>query len=227
MRKSLTAVIPIAVFIVILTACPRLAPKHGIRNDTRGEDLQGYVNAELDPGRDAWQKPDEVIDALRIESGQTVADIGAGAGYFTPRLAQAVGPQGMVYATETQADLVLLLIKKTTEAGLANVKVIKSLPQDPQLPFGSVDLALVCNNMSRTDYVYAFFDFLRHGMKPKGRVAVIDWKMDSKMGPPKEFRRSANEVKGVMEGLGFRMIKEYDFLKHQYFMVFMLEERYG
>jgi arsenite methyltransferase len=217
----------LATLMVVLAACPRVGHRTVTRADTRSADIQAYVKAELDPSRDEWQKPDQVIEALWLKEGQTVADVGAGAGYFTTKLAGAVGPKGVVYATDSIPELLTLVAQRSTESGMPNVRIIESTLQDPQLPYKSTDLAFVCNNLSRVDYVYTFFDNLRHGLKTGGRIAVIDWKKNSKMGPDPKLRMDQKQVQQIVEGLGFRLIKQYDFLPHQYFMVFVLEERYG
>ncbi len=119
-----------------------------------------------------------------------------------------------------------LLIKKSTEGGYGNVKVVEAMPHDPKLPYKLLDIALVCSNMERIDHVYTFFDMLRRSLKPDGKLAVIDWKKGADIGPEKKKRRSADEVKVILEGLGFVLLKQSDFLEHQYFMVFVLKERY-
>jgi arsenite methyltransferase len=227
MRTTRIVGIVLAAWVIIMAACMHPAPKTGIRIDKRGENLGAYVAQELDPARDNWQKPAEVIEALSIKKGMTVADVGAGAGYFTLRLAEAVGPEGLVYASDTNLDLLTQIVKKATEGGFANVKIFQARPSDPQLPFASVDIALVCDNLSRVDYIYTFFDMLRRSIKTGGRLAIIDWDMSSKVGPDRRLRRKRKEVRKIAEGMGFRLINSYDFLPHQYFMVFVLEERYG
>lgn len=219
--------IPLLIFVLILSACPRPVPKHGLRNDNRANEIEAYIKSEISSERDAWQKPDEVIEALFIKEGSIVADVGAGAGYFTSRLATAVGENGTVYATETLDELVELLVKNTTERGLTNVKVIKATPENPRLPYASLDLAFVCNNLSRVDLVYVFFDQIRRSLKTGGRLAVIDWKEDSRMGGDPKLRRSKKEIIKILTGMGFVLIKDYDFLPEQYFLVFSLKERFG
>lgn len=213
--------------VLLLSSCPRLAPKNGMRVDSRGDDIKAYIASELDPARDEWQKPNEVVDALLIEQGSTVADIGAGAGYFTFKLADAAGSEGKVYAVESNPELLTFLVQKATEGGYANVKALETKPLEPALPFQSIDFVFVCNNMSRVDMLYTYFDHIRRGMKTGARLAIIDWKKDSPIGPPPDLRRDPKEVQRALESLGFRLIKEYDFLSHQYFMMFVLEERYG
>jgi predicted methyltransferase len=212
--------------MITMMGCPRRHIKTNQHPDTRAKDIKAYIAAELDPARDQWQRPDEVIEALWIKSGETVADIGAGAGYFTLKLAKAVGGEGTVYATETQVDLLTEIIKRSTEGGFPNVKIIEAQPSAPLLPYSSVDLAFVCNNLSRVEYIYSFFDQIRQGLKKGGRLAVIDWQIKSEMGPDPDRRVKPAHVRKMLEGMGFRLIKEYDFLPRQYFMVFSLEERY-
>lgn len=215
------------IVVLVISACPRPAPKYNLRNDTRANDIEGYIKSELSSDRNGWQKPDEVIEALFIKEGDIVADVGAGAGYFTPRLSAAVGNKGTVYATETLDELVELLLKTTTEHGLANVKVVKATPENPRLPYASLDLAFVCNNMPRVDLVFVFFDQIKRSLKTGGRLALIDWREDSRFGGPPEFRRSKKEVIKILTGMGFVLIKDYDFLPEQYFLVFSLKERFG
>lgn len=227
-RKFLPYIkIPLLIFVLIMSACPRPVPKHGLRNDNRANDIEAYIKSEISSERDAWQKPDEVIEALFIKEGSIVADVGAGAGYFTPRLSRAVGEEGTVYATETLDELVELLVKNTTGRGLTNVKVIKATPENPRLPYGSLDLVFMCNNLSRVDLVYVFFDQIKRSLKTGGRLAVVDWKEDSHMGGDPKLRRSKKEIVKILTGMGFVLIKDYDFLPEQYFLVFSLKERFG
>jgi len=226
MKKARILCLILVTLTIAATACSKRRIKTGNHPDNRGANIKAYIASEFDPGRDGWQKPDEVIEALWIRKGNTVADIGAGAGYFTNRLAGAVGKEGAVYVTETNADLLTEIAKRSTEGGFPNVKIIEAQPSDPLIPFASIDLALVCNNLSRVQYIYCFFDRIREGLKKGGRLAVIDWRMNSEMGPDVDTRVKKEGLKKIIEGMGFRLIKDYDFLPYQYFMVFSLEERY-
>ena len=217
-----------ALLTICLVGCSRVVPKAGIRVDLRGEDLDGYIFRELDPTRDEWQKPKEVIDALRLDEGQAVADVGAGAGYFAVHLASAVGPDGKVYAADTDSMLLERLRARLEEKNIQNVLLIPGKPEDPKLPSRSVELALLCNTLSRVDLLYAFIENLKKGLKKEGRVAVIDFKQkQTPFGPPVKLRVKKKKIIAVMKASGFKLIEEHDFLPYQYFLVFTLEKRYG
>src|SRR5436190_23478917 len=95
--------------------------------------------------RDQWQRPAAVLDALGLHAGATVADVGAGPGYFTLRMAERVGPTGKVYAVDTNEDTLRKLKEKLDAAGLQQVQAIHSTPGDPRLAPESLDAALVVN----------------------------------------------------------------------------------
>ncbi|HUP46452.1 MAG TPA: class I SAM-dependent methyltransferase, partial [Thermoanaerobaculia bacterium] len=97
-------------------------------------DPAAYIAALENPARDAHQKPEQVIEALALKKGEVIADIGAGSGYFTLRLAREVGPKGHVYAVDVSPDMILHLNRRVRDAGLLNVSSILAPPDDPLLP---------------------------------------------------------------------------------------------
>ena len=103
------------------------------------------VKRQLDPARAAWQKPDRVVEALGLRRGQVVAEIGSGPGYFTLRLARAVGPSGRVYAVDPEPAMLDALRARLRRDGVRNVTPILGLPDDPLLPSGAYRLALIVN----------------------------------------------------------------------------------
>lgn len=171
-----------------------------------------------DPARDAWQKPHEVIEALALAPDATVADIGSGTGYFSARLAHFV-PRGRVYGVDTEPDMVKYLAERAKREGLANVESVAGKPDDPGLP-AKVDLVLLVDVYHHIGNREAYFGKLRASLKPGGRLAIIDFREDAPMGPPKHERISPARVKAELARAGYAPVKEHAFLPNQYFLVF-------
>lgn len=171
-----------------------------------------------DPSRDAWQQPDKVIAALKLQPSMTVADVGAGTGYFTVRLARAV-PQGQVIATDIEPDMVRYLGERAQREKLANLKPVQAKPADTNLP-APVDLVLLVDVYHHIEAREKYFADLKSKLKPGGRVAIIDFRMDSPEGPPKSARIAPSRVKSEMAKAGYKVAAEHKFLPRQYFLIF-------
>jgi predicted methyltransferase len=171
-----------------------------------------------DPRRDAWQKPHEVIETLALKPDAVVADIGAGTGYFTVRLARML-PKATVYAADLEPDMVKHLGERAQREKLANVRVVQSTLDDARLP-EAVDLALLVDVYHHIDDRRAYFGKLKNRLKPGGRVAIIDFTLDAEMGPPPRARVAPERVKAELAAAGYRLAEEYSFLDNQYFLVF-------
>jgi ubiquinone/menaquinone biosynthesis C-methylase UbiE len=172
--------------------------------------------------RAAWQLPDRVLDSLRIQSGDRVADVGAGDGYFTFRLATAVGPPGRVYAVEVDDALVAKLEQKAREAGHANVVVVRGEYADPLLPDGAVDLVLVCNTYHHIEDRVTYFDRLRGDLAEGGRVALIDLKATFLVAlfTPHGHWTTVETMREEMGQASYVLVEELDYLPAQSFVVF-------
>ena len=125
-------------------------------------------------GRDDWQKPDEIVTALEIQPGTTVADLGAGSGYFTGRLAAAVGPQGRVYAVDVDEKMNERLRRRLAEEGVANAEVVLGRYDDPLLPDGKIDLIFSSNTYHHIEDRPVYFANLQADLAPGGRIAILD-----------------------------------------------------
>jgi predicted methyltransferase len=139
------------------------------------EDL-GLLEA---PDRAAWQKPDQIMDALGIADGAKVADIGAGAGWFTMRLARRVGPNGMVYAQDIQPQMLAAVRRRVQREGLLNVSTVLGKGSAPNLPAGVLDAVLVVDaypEVKVPDRV-TFLKNLALGLKPNGRIGIVNFKL--------------------------------------------------
>lgn len=179
---------------------------------------QEWAKVFDDPERDNWQKPHQVIQALALKPDAVIADIGSGTGYFSVRFAHMV-PNGKVYGVDTEPDMVKYLAERAKREGLANVSAIAGSPVDPKLP-EKVDVVVLVDVFHHIDGREAYFDRLRASLKPGGRVAIIDFRMNSPDGPPKAARIPPQQVKAEMKKAGYALDREHGFLPKQYFLVF-------
>jgi predicted methyltransferase len=206
--------------LAALALCAALAAcgEHGSHYDHRFDDAEKWARVFDDPARDAWQKPAEVIRALRPAPDAKVADIGAGTGYFAVRLARAV-PAGRVYAVDSAPDMVRYLGERAKREGLANLVPVQAAEGGPNLP-EPVNLALFVDVYhhipSRTEY----FAALRAALRPGGQVAIVDFRVDAANGPPRAARIPPDAVKQEIARAGYQLVAEHDFLPDQYFLVF-------
>lgn len=161
-----------------------------------------------DPARDAWQRPADVVDAMKIEPGMTVADVGAGTGYFEPWLSRAVGPTGTVLAIDIEPDMVRHLEQRAARQQLGNVRASLASTDDPKLPAASADRVLIVNTWHHIADRAAYAAKLRDGLKVGGEAYIVDFKLDAERGPPPEHRLTAEQVVRELSaaGLGARVV---------------------
>ena len=171
-----------------------------------------------DPARDQWQKPHEVIQALCLAPDAAVADIGAGTGYFAARLAHMV-PRGRVFAVDIEPDMVRYLAERAQREQVPNLQAVLGKPDDPRLP-AKVDRVLLVDTYHHIDDRVAYFRRLRESLKPGGEVAIVDFTLESPVGPPPAARIAAQQVRAEMQRAGYTLAAEHTFLPHQYFLVF-------
>jgi SAM-dependent methyltransferase len=198
-----------------LAAC---APPGGPHDDHGFGDAEKWARIFDDPERDAWQKPDEVVRTLRPPPDATVADIGAGTGYFAVRLARAV-PKGRVFAVDSEPDMVRYLRERAQREGLANLIPVQGTADDPRLPV-PVDLVLVVNTYHHIPWRVEYFRWLRYNLRPGARIAIIDYRPDAPTGPPPAMRLPSTEVTQELRRAGYVLVGSHSILPYQYFLVF-------
>jgi predicted methyltransferase len=160
----------------------------------RFEHAEQWAKEFDDPSRDSWQEPERVLAAMQLAPGMTVADIGAGTGYFEPRLSRAVGASGKILALDVEPDMVTHLRDRAARERLDNVEARQVAPDDPGLAASSVDRVLIVDTWHHIANRIAYGARLRATLKPGGEVVVVDFRQDAHRGPPPEHRIVPDEV---------------------------------
>jgi ubiquinone/menaquinone biosynthesis C-methylase UbiE len=185
------------------------------------ESTSAYIEALEDPARADWQKPEEVVAHLNLKADETVADIGAGSGYFTLRLARAVGPGGRVYAVDIDRGMLEYIEQRARRERLGNIQTVLASPHDPQLPASSLDLVFICDTLHHISDREKYYPLLARALKPGGRFVDVDFhKRPLPIGPSVEMKIAKSALIEEARPAGFHLVKEYDFLPYQYFVVF-------
>ena len=211
-----------------------------LREDTafteyRSEDLftslarrawaRGYTELLERPNREDVQKSPEIMKALALRPGERVADIGAGTGYFTFQVAEAVGPQGQVLALDIAPEMLEYLDLRAKARKAANVTLRRVASEDPQLEPGSVDTILMIDAIHYVTDRVAYAKKLRPALAPGGRVVIIDYRpkpmSERPWGPPPEQQFPKEQMDREMAAAGFRVLKAFDFLPEQFFVIYV------
>ncbi len=168
------------------------------------------------PDREATEQPEKVLDILHIKEGSTVADIGAGTGYFSLRLAKRVGAQGRVLATEIQPQMLSFLKDNMRAASLKNIDLILCTPTDAKLPENALDLALMVDVYHELAYPEETIKQVRKALKSDGRLVLIEYRGEDPDVPIKpDHKTTLTQVRTEIEPLGFRLKDVHEFLVHQ------------
>jgi predicted methyltransferase len=220
-RRATVRALPVLAALLALAARLAAAASDGATARHAFDDVERWQAVFDDPDRDRWQKPRELVAALEIRPGTVVADLGAGTGYLSRYLADAVGPDGTVLAVDPEPALVAHLRARAEKERTANVVPILASADNPRLPVGGVDLVLLLDTYHHVDRRVAYFRALRRALRPGGRVAVVDWqKRELPVGPPVDHKLDRDQVVAEMEDAGWALAAEPDVLPYQYVLVF-------
>jgi cyclopropane fatty-acyl-phospholipid synthase-like methyltransferase len=182
-------------------------------------DAERYARSFDDPARDAWQMPDRVVSTLGVKAGQSVADIGAGTGYFSVRLARTpAAPK--VFAVDIEPNMVGYLRARAQREGLPNIVPVLADANGSNLP-EPVDAVLIVDTYHHIPNRVEYFTALKARMKPGATLAIIDFRKDAPGdGPPPEFRFTPDQITGELSRAGFTLRSTHDFLPRQMFLIY-------
>jgi ubiquinone/menaquinone biosynthesis C-methylase UbiE len=174
------------------------------------------------PDRDAWQRPDQIMDALQIGENSVVADLGAGGGWFTVRLARRViGPNGKVYAEDIQRQMIESIRRRVQREGLRNVETVLGTAVDPKLPAGSLDAVLIVDAYHEIEQPVALLKNVAKALKPGGTIGIVNYRKDGGgPGPDMDERVDAEKVIADARAAGLELRKRENFLRYQYLLTF-------
>jgi SAM-dependent methyltransferase len=204
---------------------PRLQQRQQPVTGTAGRHGRLYPPVDLGllegPDRDAWQKPDRVMDALRIADGSVVGDLGAGGGWFTIRLARRVGPNGLVYAEDIQPQMKEAIERRVMREGLRNVRTVLGTSKNPGLPADRLDAILIVEVSNEMEDRVELLKNAARALKPHGRIGIIDYKKDGLgPGPALEERVDPEDIERDAAAAGLRLLERHTFLPYQFFLIF-------
>ncbi len=177
------------------------------------------------PDRALWQKPDQIMDSLNIADGSRVADLGAGGGWFTVRLARRVGPNGVVYAQDVQPQMLDAIEYRVSREGLTNVETVLGTTESPMLPAG-LDAILIVDVIGEVSDPVAWLSDAVRALKPQGRLGIVDFtKEGGGPGPPMEARVEPDAVVEAAHAAGLRLLSHETYLTYQFLLVFGPDDR--
>jgi predicted methyltransferase len=214
----------------IATAFVGLISVSTLANDAGNQHSRLFPPTELGmlegPDRESYQRPDRIMDALFIGEGSVVADVGAGGGWFTVRLARQVGPNGIVYAQDIQPQMIQAIEGRVRSEGLRNVRMVLGTMLDPRLPAHALDAALIVDTYHEMEQPITLLRNLATALKPKGLIGIVDFKNDGLgPGPDMQERIDPERVIRDAKAAGLELRRREDFLRYQYFLIFGLPAR--
>ncbi len=217
-----TALLSLFFLLSPLRLSPALAQQE--HQHERMPNVMEYLDRLDRPERDQDQKPAQVVEALGLKPGMSVADLGAGSGYFTRRFVESVTETGRVYVIDVEPDAL-----KHVEESLVHMhrpytaEFILARPDNPKLPVESVDLIFICNTYHHLEDRSLYVRNVKSALKPGGRIAVVDFYHDNRSGDlgfPKKHLVPRQAVVEEFAAAGYRLVKEHMFLPKQYFLEF-------
>jgi SAM-dependent methyltransferase len=221
-RVVATGVLALALAVAIAAQTPGIHPISG----RRFAPVMGYQGADWleRTERDEEEAPDVALRVLNIPKGASVADIGAGSGYITEKLAARVGPTGMVFANDVQPQMLELLARRLEKKRIANVTLVQGTIDDPKLAPASVDLELMVDVYHEFSRPQAMLRHLREALKPGGRLVLLEYRKEDPTIPIRpEHKMSVAEARMEVEAEGFTLSKVDEALPRQHILIFTVK----
>jgi ubiquinone/menaquinone biosynthesis C-methylase UbiE len=171
--------------------------------------------------REEEESPDKAVEALELKRGMTAADVGAGTGYFTVRMAKVVGPEGRVYAIDIQQQMLDLLKKRLRAEKLENVELVRGTETDPMLPRAKLDLILMVDVYHEFSQPQAMLRKMKEALAPGGRLVLLEYRKEDPNVPIRfEHKMSVDEVRAEIEAEGFKLDRLLELLPRQHMFIF-------
>jgi len=172
------------------------------------------------PEREKEENPEGALDALALKPGMVVADVGAGTGYMSLRMARRVGPTGKVYANDLQPEMLRRLRQNAAKAGITNIETVQGEEADPKLPAGRMDLVLLVDVYHEFSKPREMIDKIRESLKPTGRLVLLEYrKEDPKVPIREEHKMTVAEVKAELEPQGLVLSQVIETLPRQHILI--------
>jgi ubiquinone/menaquinone biosynthesis C-methylase UbiE len=173
------------------------------------------------PEREAEERPSRAIEELRLTPGMVVADFGAGSGYYTERLARAVGPSGKVFAVDLQSEMLEMVGARAKKLGLTNIELVRSTPDDPRLPAGAVDLILMVDVYHELAAPQRVLRAMKAALSPRGRIAIVEFRKEDPNVPIREeHKMSVKQAVQEFGAEGYELDRRVDSLPWQHLLLF-------
>jgi ubiquinone/menaquinone biosynthesis C-methylase UbiE len=216
-RHSGLAVLGVAVLVVGLSAQQRHPVSGRVIAPVMGVGGAAWLER---PERETEEATSRAVEALGLRPGMVVADVGAGVGYYTVRVARRVGPTGRVYATDIQPGMLTILSRRVGEEGLANVVPVLGTPDNPRLPAAVIDVALMVDVYHELSSPQAFVRRLREALKPEGRLVLIEFRKEDPRVPILDVHKmSVAQVRDELGADGYVIERVIDVLPWQHIIV--------
>jgi SAM-dependent methyltransferase len=212
--------------LVLAAAVAAQAPGVHPISGRRFAPVMGYQGADWleRTERDDEEAPDVALRVLNISKGASVADIGAGSGYITERLAARVGPTGMVFANDLQPQMLELLARRLEKKRISNVTLVLGTIDDPKLAPASVDLELMVDVYHEFSRPQAMLRRLREALKPGGRLVLLEYRKEDPTIPIRpEHKMSVAEARMEVEAEGFTLSRVDEALPRQHILIFVVK----
>ncbi len=173
------------------------------------------------PSREREERTDLLIDNLPIKSGDNVADIGAGTGYFSLPMAERVGPDGTVYAVDIQPEMLAIIEERSAQAGITNVERVLAEADDPRLPANTIDMVLFVDAYHEFEWPREVMTAVYESLVPGGKVILIEYRAEDPRVPIRPLHKMTEaQARKELEAVGFEFVENRDFLPQQHFLVF-------
>ncbi len=228
MRPPTIRVFLSGLLALVLAGALAAQPRPGVHplSGRRFAPVMGYQGAEWleREERDEEEAPDAAVNALNIQEGASVADIGAGSGYITERLAARVGAAGRVFANDVQPQMLEILSRRLAMKNITNVTLVQGTVDDPKLAPASVDLELMVDVYHELSQPQVMLRRLREALKPGGRLVLLEYRKEDPTIPIKpEHKMSVAEAKLEVEAEGFTLSKVDEALPRQHILIFTVK----